>query len=141
LIDFLCCNLIRMIGNSMDQTIDALKALVDPGRLRIFWLLAHIDERICVTEAMDVLGVSHYNASRMLSVLKHAGLVTYQREGKRVYYTLNQSGNPFIKALIVAVREIPAAGFEQEIARCRHQLCLRDAESPPLPGGTNDSKI
>lgn len=109
----------------MDSPIDALKALADPGRLRIFWLLAHIDERICVAEAMEVLGVSHYNASRMLSVLKTAGLVRYQREGKRVFYTLNSNDDPFVAALITAVREIPAAGFQQEIARCKQQLSMR----------------
>lgn len=109
----------------MENPVDALKALADPSRLRIFWLLAHIDERICVAEAMEVLGVSHYNASRMLSALKHAGLVRYQREGKRIFYTLNRTGDPFVAALIAAVREIPEAGFQQEIARCKQQLSIR----------------
>jgi hypothetical protein len=27
-----------------------LQALADPSRLLVFWLLAHIDERICVAE-------------------------------------------------------------------------------------------
>lgn len=121
----------------MEQTVDALKALADPSRLRIFWLLAHIDERICVTEAMEVLGVSHYNASRMLSVLKQAGLVCYQREGKRVFYTLNKGGGAFVSALIAAVREIPAGGFELEISRCKQQLLLRQAGNSGLADQKN----
>lgn len=124
----------------MEQHIDAFKALADPNRLRIFWLLAHIDEQICVTEAMDVLGVSHYNASRMLSVLKQAGLVRCKREGKRVFYTLHQSGDVFISALIAAVREIPATGFENEISRCHHQLLVRHTE-PCAPDAQENGSL
>lgn len=111
----------------MDHYIDALKALADPSRLRVYWLLAHIDERICVAEAMEVLGVSHYNASRHLSVLKQAGLVNAERDGKRVFYTLNLGANPFVAQLLAAVREIPASGFKKETQRCTRLLTLRDA--------------
>jgi ArsR family transcriptional regulator len=109
-----------------DHAVAALKALADPSRLRVFWLLAHIDERICVAEAMDVLGVSHYNASRHLGILKQADLVRAQRQGKWVFYTLNREGNPFIAGLIAAVREIPADDFAPEIERCRQRLDLRE---------------
>ena len=63
----------------------ALKAISDANRLRLFWLLVHIDERICVAEAMDVLGEAHYNVSRNLKILQKAGLVTAQKEGKWVF--------------------------------------------------------
>lgn len=109
----------------MDDYIDPLKALADPRRLRVFWLLAHIDERICVAEAMDVLGVSHYNASRHLSQLKRARLVKARREGKHVFYTLNHEGGEFIDALLAAIRSIPPQGFECEISRCKDLLQLR----------------
>lgn len=110
----------------MDGYIEALKALADPSRLRVYWLLAHIDERICVGEAMDVLGVSHYNASRHLSVLKQAKLVKAQREGKWVYYTLNREGDPFIDQLLATVRTIPSTDFQLEIQRCEHLLSVRE---------------
>ncbi|MHB0764747.1 ArsR/SmtB family transcription factor [Stutzerimonas sp. NM35] len=103
----------------------AFKALADTSRLRIFWLLAHINERICVAEAMKVLGTSHYNASRHLTILKKAQLVVAQREGTRVFYTLNKAGNGFVLQLLAAVREIPAVGFEIEVERCKQLLALR----------------
>lgn len=109
----------------MDEYIDPLKALADPHRLRVFWLLAHIDERICVAEAMEVLGVSHYNASRHLSQLKKARLVKAHREGKHVFYTLNHEGGEFIDAMLAATRAIPPQGFQCEISRCRSLLSLR----------------
>jgi ArsR family transcriptional regulator len=112
----------------MDLYIDTLKALTDPSRLRIYWLLAKIDESICVAEAMEVLGVSHYNASRHLSILKQAGLVKARKDGKRVFYTLNLDNNPFTAHLLAAVREIPASGLKKEIQRCNRLLTLRTAD-------------
>lgn len=109
----------------MDNYIDPLKALADPNRLRVFWLLAHIDERICVEEAVEVLGTSQYNASRHLTHLKKALLVRACREGKRVYYTLNRNGGAFMDALLLAIRAIPPDEFACEILRCRSLLHLR----------------
>ncbi len=111
----------------MDDYIAPLKALADPHRLRVFWLLARIDERICVAEAVEVLGASQYNASRHLSLLKKAHLVKACREGKRVYYTLNRDGGAFIDALIAATKTIPPEDFSREILRCKSLLQLRQS--------------
>lgn len=112
----------------MKDHINAFKALADPNRLRLFWLLAHIDERICVAEAMEVLGVSHYNASRHLSMLKQAGLVRAQRQGKWVFYALNREGGSCVDHLLAIVRDIPNDGFQPEIQRCRHLLAQRKCD-------------
>lgn len=108
--------------------LDAFKALSDPGRLRVFWLLAHIDARICVTEAMNILGVSQYNASRHLAALKEAGLVRATREGKRVFYKLDPEGCAFGAGILAATRSIPAACFQSDIARCQALLAKRGEE-------------
>lgn len=105
--------------------IDALKALADPNRLRLFWLLAQIDQRICVAEAMDVLGDSHYNVSRNLKTLLKANIVTANREGKWVFYTLRNDDSPFHHKILEAVRAIPAEQFHSEIARCQLRLSMR----------------
>lgn len=102
--------------------IEMLKALAEPSRLRIFWLLAQIDERISVSEAMDVVGQSHYNASRNLKILQKAGLVTPQKDGKWVFYTIQKEDAPFFSALLATVRAIPAEEFAEEIKRCRWRL-------------------
>ncbi|ADD67707.1 transcriptional regulator, ArsR family [Denitrovibrio acetiphilus DSM 12809] len=105
--------------------VDALKALAEPSRLRVYFLLVQIDERICVAEAMDVLGESHYNVSRYLKSLLKAGLVTAQREGKWVFYTLNKDDSPFFSNLLQAVRSIPTSEFTQEIENCKRRLAMR----------------
>ena len=51
-----------------EKYIDALKALSEPNRLRLFWLLVHIDKRISVAEAMDVTGDTQYNVSRNINL-------------------------------------------------------------------------
>lgn len=105
--------------------VDTLKALADPNRLRLFWLLSQIDQRICVAEAMDVLGESHYNVSRNLKTLLKANIVTASREGKWVFYTLNTEDSAFKQQILAAVREIPAEQFENEIKRCQLRLGMR----------------
>lgn len=106
--------------------IDALKAIADSNRLRLFWLLVHIDERICVAEAMDVLGETHYNVSRNLKILQKAGLVTAHKEGKWVFYNLNRDGSPFQTQLLATVESIPEADLASEIKKCHLRLALRE---------------
>ncbi|XQF91882.1 helix-turn-helix domain-containing protein [Pseudoalteromonas espejiana] len=65
----------------MDEMyIDALKALSDPTRLRLFWLVVHVGQRINVAEAMDVIGDTQYNVSRNLKMLHKAGLLTLEKK-------------------------------------------------------------
>lgn len=90
-----------------DRYVEALKALAEPHRLRLFWLLLQINERICVAEAMDVLGETHYNVSRNLKTLLRAGLVHAEKDGKWVFYTLSHKDDAFHRNLVGAVRAIP----------------------------------
>ncbi|MGR5063881.1 ArsR/SmtB family transcription factor [Photobacterium sp. DNB22_13_2] len=108
-----------------EQYIDALKALAEPHRLRLFWLLVHVDQRITVAEAMDVTGDSQYNASRNLKMLYKAGLLTQEKQGKWVYYTLAVQEQPHWKALIESVRTLPKKGFTDVSSRCQQRLAMR----------------
>ncbi len=111
----------------MDERYMAtLKALAEPSRLRLFWLLAKIDQRACVTEAMDVLDASHYNVSRNLKELQKAGLVTPERRGNWVFYRLREASTPFLIELFAAVRSIPQSEFTSDIKRCRQRLAMRE---------------
>ena len=109
-----------------EQYLEALKALAEPHRLRLFWLLVHVDQRITVAEAMDVTGDSQYNASRNLKMLFKAGLLSQQKQGKWVYYTLAQHELPHWKALVESVRSLPEQGFINVAARCKMRLAMRE---------------
>ncbi|HBR92619.1 MAG TPA: ArsR family transcriptional regulator [Opitutae bacterium] len=105
--------------------IDALKALAEPHRLRLFWLLIHVDQCITVAEAMDVTGDSQYNASRNLKILYKANLLAQHKSGKWVYYTLAEQDLPHWKALVESVRSIAAEEFADVAARCKARLAMR----------------
>ena len=66
------------------------KALSDPTRLTIFRMLASNPERkLCVGAIAQQLDVTQPAVSQHLRVLKSVGLVTPNREGFRVHYTIN----------------------------------------------------
>lgn len=108
-----------------EQYIDALKALAEPNRLRLFWLLIHVDQRITVAEAMDVTGENQYNVSRNLKTLYKSGLLTQEKKGKWVYYTLASHTNPPWMSLIESVRSLPSENFTDIASRCLKRLAMR----------------
>lgn len=63
---------------------EAMKQLGDPSRLRIFWLLCHAEE--CVQNIAVAMEMSSPAVSHHLRLLKSAGLITSQRNGKEMFY-------------------------------------------------------
>lgn len=66
--------------------IPALKALSEESRLRILKLL--LKRQCSVNEVADKLGMSQYNISKHLRVLREARLLESQQRGKQRLYTL-----------------------------------------------------
>jgi DNA-binding transcriptional ArsR family regulator len=66
---------------------DIFKALGDPTRLRIVSALA-VNE-LCVCDLANLLGSSISAVSHQLRVLRNMKLVKHRKEGKMVYYSLN----------------------------------------------------
>lgn len=108
-----------------EQYIDALKALAEPNRLRLFWLLIHVDQRITVAEAMDVTGETQYNVSRNLKILYKSGLLSQNRSGKWVYYTLAEQSKRAWCSLVESVRSLPSEHFSTISSRCKKRLAMR----------------
>jgi ArsR family transcriptional regulator len=71
----------------MMQSLDILKALSDRNRLRIVMALKHCDE-LCACQITELLQVTGATASRHLSVLQHAGILSNRKEGRWMYYRL-----------------------------------------------------
>lgn len=105
--------------------IDALKALSDPTRLRLFWLVVDAGQRINVAEAMDVIGDTQYNVSRNLKMLHKAGLLTLEKKGKWVYYTLKEQSAPHCQALVNSVKFLPKETLSDVSTRCMMRLSMR----------------
>jgi ArsR family transcriptional regulator len=70
----------------MASTINFLRLLADPTRLRLILLLEQ--EELSVAELQGVLGMGQSRISSHLAQLKRAGVVEDRRAGKNVYYGL-----------------------------------------------------
>ena len=72
------------------QTVAGLmKQLGDPSRLRIFWILCHVEE--CVTDIAAMTDMTSPAVSHHLRILKSSGLIVSRREGKEMYYKAAES--------------------------------------------------
>ena len=93
-----------------------IKAMAHPSRLFIVEEL-HKKER-CVGELTDMIGADASTVSKHLSVLKNAGLVTDEKRGNSIYYTLRV---PCIMDFIGCVENVLSANAKEHnrILKCR----------------------
>ena len=68
---------------------NTLQALSDPTRRKILELLKKRD--LSVSDIADNFDIKLPSVSHHLSVLKQSGLVTFQRKGQELIYSLNLS--------------------------------------------------
>ncbi|MBC8318524.1 MAG: metalloregulator ArsR/SmtB family transcription factor [Desulfobulbaceae bacterium] len=71
----------------MRKITQLFKALSEPTRVRIIWLL-QVGGELCVCDLMEVLDLPQSTVSRHLGYLRNAGLVYDQRKGVWMYYRL-----------------------------------------------------
>src|ERR1700756_138777 len=79
-----------IVSRTMPSTINLLRLLADPTRLRLLLLLEQ--EELSVAELQQILGMGQSRISSHLAQLKRAGVVTDRRVGKNVYYGANHNG-------------------------------------------------
>jgi DNA-binding transcriptional ArsR family regulator len=93
----------RMPKEEDIQTVaELMKQLGDPSRLRIFWILCHVEE--CVIDLAAMMDMSSPAVSHHLRLLKSGGLIRSRRAGKEMYY--RASDTPLARKLHHAVEEI-----------------------------------
>ena len=82
------------------QCLAVLKALSEISRMRIVRLL--LTERLGVNEIGERIGMSQYNVSKHLRILKHAGLLAMEKDGKQRLYGVS----PGLKDQLAANRNV-----------------------------------
>jgi DNA-binding transcriptional ArsR family regulator len=102
--------------------VTALRALGEETRVRIVALL--LDGPRDVSAIADALGVSQYNVSKHLRVLREAGLLEAEKEGRVRRYALHE-----------AIRREAAAGRVLDLGCCSFQF----EDSPAVPAGRRRS--
>ncbi len=106
----------------MTSTINLLRLLADPTRLRLILLLE--EEELSVAELQQILNMGQSRISSHLAQLKRVGVVTGRRSGKNVYYGTtripgrNGARGRVQQMIEILAREIP------ETARDRTALKL-----------------
>ncbi len=76
----------------MPSTLNFLRLLADPTRLRLLLLLER--EELSVAELQEILGMGQSRISSHLAQLKRAGAVADRRAGKNVYYGIVRTAEP-----------------------------------------------
>ena len=66
---------------------DFFKMIGDPTRTKILFALDQ--NEMCVCDIANVLEMTKSSISHQLATLKQSGIVKYRKEGKEVYYTLD----------------------------------------------------
>ena len=109
------------------QPEDIFKALADETRLRIIRLLATMDEEACLCELVDSLQEPSYKLSRHLKILRLAGLLSTQKDGRWVYHRLVSKPN-YLKKLYATVCALPDPDrvYQADLAHFEERMCLRE---------------
>ncbi len=77
-----------LIAPSVARRLAAVfKSMSDPTRLRIISLLS--EREYCVTDLVAALGLEQSTVSHQLRDMREAGWVRFRREGRHVFYALD----------------------------------------------------
>jgi len=103
------------------------QALANETRVRIIRLMVMTDEESCLCEMVDSLREPSYKLSRHLKILRQAGLLSSQKEGRWVYHRLVMEP-PYLEKLYSTVQELPDSSgiYSADLKRFRDRLCLRE---------------
>ena len=111
---------------------DIFKALSDETRLRILSLL--LGGEMCVCEIEDCLGLTQSNASRHITALKNAGIVSGSKQAQWAYYGLNEDfcreNSQLMSYLTEKLRSLPTYEADnRKREQCRQSdLCGHNKE-------------
>jgi len=122
---------------------EVFQALADPTRIRIVRLLAETREEACLCELVDSLQEPQYKLSRHIKMLRQAGLLTTDKEGRWVYHRLVE-GIPYLDRVHEALKALPDVDglFARDLENFRRRMYLREAgrcrigiQTPELAAG------
>ena len=97
--EFICdCNIIHKetvdqilktmeTDETFNKLADFFNILKDPTRLKIMFVLDK--KQVCVCDIANILSMSKSSISHQLSTLRKSGIVKCYKQGKEVYYTLD----------------------------------------------------
>ncbi|MDO9633388.1 MAG: metalloregulator ArsR/SmtB family transcription factor [Humidesulfovibrio sp.] len=112
----------------MRELVNVMKALSDPGRVKVLKMLEA--REMCACEIIGLLGLAQPTVSRHLKVLVDAGLITGRKVGSWVHYRLAPA-SPYATAVLTAL----PAWLEDDPEIKAMRLALGSLEPLKLSGG------
>ncbi|MFD2369041.1 ArsR/SmtB family transcription factor [Brevibacillus sp. GCM10020057] len=91
-------NRLKPIAAESTGVAKIFKALADDTRAKIIHILS-LEEELCVCDIAAIIGSSIANTSHHLRLLRNMGLAKYRKEGKLVFYSLDDD---HVRHLILA---------------------------------------
>jgi ArsR family transcriptional regulator, lead/cadmium/zinc/bismuth-responsive transcriptional repressor len=91
-----------------ERLADTFKLLGEPTRVRILYALLEAGE-LCVCDLAATVGVTETNVSHAMRLLRAAGMVRNRRDGRMIYYRLDDA---HIRLLLDLSREHVAHGTD-----------------------------
>jgi ArsR family transcriptional regulator len=85
--DTITLNIMQM-REAAGQATAMLRVLANEDRLLLLCQLTQGEA--CVSELEELLGIRQPTLSQQLSVLRNEGIVSTRREGKKIFYKLNE---------------------------------------------------
>lgn len=81
----------RLVGiEEAGRLAEQFKLLADPTRTRLLFALLEAGE-LCVCDLAETIGVPESSVSHALRLLRTAGIVRNRRDGRMIYYSLDDS--------------------------------------------------
>ena len=105
---------------------DVLKTLANPRRLEMAHLLA--DEPMTVGRLADRMALAQPNVSQHLALMRAAGVVLAERDGREICYRLSDPD-------IIAACRLMRAALQRRLTRLAELSALPAGVSSPVPAG------
>jgi ArsR family transcriptional regulator len=115
---------------SICRVVDELnqlgQAIADPTRVRI--LAALLQSELCVCELVDALEISQSTLSSHLQVLRQTGMVRTRKEGRWIYYSLENRKAALMNALFSLIQKDVGRdpGLARDAQRIDRRLAMRE---------------
>jgi ArsR family transcriptional regulator len=108
----------------MEDLALTAKALSDPTRIRILWMLRKAT--LCVCEIGDVLAIPQSSLSTHLQCLRTAGLVRAEKERTWAYYSLEERARELVDSLEAQFGQSADETVRLDAARLKARLRMRE---------------
>ena len=84
-----CKNKIENVGSDLSDLATIIGLIGNDTRLKILYLIQS-ENRLCVCDLSDILGMTVPAISQQLRKLKDRGIISSEREGTVIYYSLTE---------------------------------------------------